>query len=107
MSESLKFHPDFKDLQGYVEQAAGKSGIVIQDSTDALLLLSGQLGRLAKVIRIESGLAFHTGSEVSRVADELVGLLHSVINLANFSGIDLEEAFRSREKRLEEENGSR
>lgn len=96
----LNQHPDLQDFQAYVKRAAERNGSGIRDSTDALMLLVGQLGRLAKAVRKDTGVAVRTGSKIPTVAEELAGLLYRVANLANYLGIDLEEAFRNREKRF-------
>lgn len=96
----LNQYKDLKSLQEYVKRAAGINGAEAQNPIDALLLLVGQLGLLAKAIRKDSGVVVRTDSKIPTVADELAGLLYYVANLANYSGIDLEGAFGDREKRF-------
>lgn len=102
MSERLRLNQDlkFRDLQEYVKKANERDGSVARDPIDTILLLVEQLGRLAKAVRKDKGIAMHAGSEMPAVENELAGLLYYVVSTANYFGLDLEKAFRNRERRF-------
>ena len=99
MSERLKlrYQPDLGDFQEYVKKVM--EGSQQGDMVDDMLLLSEYLGRLAKAARVRVGLSYRAGSKIPEADDALAGLFFHTVNLANRLGIDLEVAFRSREKR--------
>jgi len=100
MRERLRLNrqPTLEDFQKYVRKVMDASGQEA-DRVDQVLLLSEHLGRLAKAMRVDAGLFYHKGSQIPKADDALAGLLFSTFNLANRLGIDLEAAFRARERR--------
>lgn len=94
----LKRQPDLGDFQEYVQKVMESSGQQ-GDRVDDMLLLSEHLGRLAKAMRVRVGLSYRAESQIPKADDVLSGLLFYSVNLANNLGIDLEAAFRAREKR--------
>ncbi len=98
MAERLPRQPELKDFQEYVQKATERNG-QSEDTVGNLILLSEQLGYLAKAIRKRVGIAYDADSKIPKIDEALAGVFFSTLNLANHLGIDLEVAFRAREKR--------
>lgn len=95
---TLNGQPKLRDFQEYVHKVSDASGQEI-DRIEEMLLLSEHLGRLAKATRVAAGLSYHEGSQIPKADDALAGLFFHTVNMANRLGIDLETAFRARERR--------
>ena len=87
-----------RDLQSYYGRMAAQRGFERETAQDTMLLLTEEVGELARAIRKSVGLAraeasgTETGAEL---ADVVLYLLH----LANIVGVDLADAVREKEQR--------
>jgi hypothetical protein len=71
-----------RDLQGYYERAAASRGFDRESAQDAMLLLTEEVGELARAIRKYAGLA-RAGSEPGDPATELADVQLYILHLAN------------------------
>lgn len=85
-------------LQAYYQTAAGRRGWSQESPKDALLLLTEELGELARAIRKREGLARHHGEEATDIGLELADVQLYVVHLANVLGLDLSSAVTAKER---------
>lgn len=99
MGLELKNNPTLKDLQDYVLQMKQERGFNTTDKFYECCLFAEECGEVISAIRKNSkGGSIGTGSKVGQVAEELADVLIYLCSLANMHGIDLEKAFREKEK---------
>ena len=84
-------------LQDYYRTAAARRGWSGESARDTLLLLTEEMGELARAIRKNEGLARHHGEDVSDVAGELADVQLYLVHLANSLGLDLSHAVTAKE----------
>lgn len=86
-------------LQAYVAEKVRERGFEDESLRDAVLLLVEEIGELAKATRCEMGLKVNAADPLSRksVQHELADCLVYLLDIANLSGVDLEEALREKE----------
>lgn len=96
--EEIRAGACLADIQLYVAQLEAERGFADQSATQKCLLLGEELGELFKAVRAQEGLPLDANSAVSSIAEELADLLIYVCAIANRYGIDLENAFRAKER---------
>jgi len=94
----LKHDPTLSDYQSYVNQLEKERGFSDQSTIDKCLLLGEEVGELFKAVRKTEGLAMDSNSAVTEVGDELTDIFIYLCAIANRKNIDLEKAFRAKEK---------
>ena len=87
-------------LQRYVEETAAGRGFARQNGPQKCLILGEEVGELFKAVRALEGIPVGRHSRIPDVADELADVLLYVCSVANYYGVDLEKAFRSKDKVL-------
>ena len=93
----LKEKPCLKDFQQYIMDMEKERGM----QTDILhycLLMGEEVGELFKAIRKNENHQIDNDSKVGSIEEELADVFMFVCALANTYNIDLEEAFRNKEK---------
>lgn len=85
-------------LQTYYRTAAVRRGWDDESARDTLLLLTEELGELARAIRKRDGLARHQASADSDVAGELADVQLYLVHLANALELDLSGAVTAKER---------
>lgn len=85
-------------LQTYYRTAAVRRGWDDETARDTLLLLTEELGELARAIRKSEGLARHQASADSDVAGELADVQLYLVHLANALQLDLSGAVTAKER---------
>lgn len=95
----LKPSPTLTELQKYVADIVKTRGFSEESLTDVALLLVEEVGELARAIRVETGLKLPLErlKSVKSLDSELADCLVYLIDLANLSNIDLEQALREKE----------
>ena len=63
-----------------------------ENALETMLLLTEELGELARGVRQEQGLARDGGYQDSNIAEEISDVLLYLVHLANYLGIDLAAA---------------
>lgn len=86
-----------KALQMYYDRAALARGWAEESPVDCMLLLTEEVGELARSVRHAVGLARHGSGDVDNPAGELADVQLYVVHLANVLGIDLASAVTAKE----------
>ncbi|NOZ35467.1 MAG: RS21-C6 protein [Chlorobi bacterium] len=91
--------PTLKDLQDYIKTVADERGWDKNNHLEIFLLLSEEMGELAKAIRNKIGLYSEKNKESNKEELELefADVLNYLFDLANCFNINLEEAFRKKD----------
>ena len=95
----LTNNPSLFDFQKYVSELEKERGFASQTIIDKCLLLGEEVGELFKAIRKTEGLLIDTNSQFTEIGDELTDVFIYLCAIANRKGIDLEEAFRTKEEK--------
>lgn len=96
----LPKNPTLPQFQQYVKQVCAERGWDKTNHLELFLLLSEEVGELAKAIRYHNGLFSETTNQPKKydLEGEFADVLSYLLDLANHFGIDLEKAFRQKEK---------
>lgn len=91
--------PTLKDLQLYVDAICKERGWVKDTYAEKFLLFTEEIGELAKAIRQTQGL-YQEGARHKRfeLEEEFADVLSYLLDLANYFQVDLEQAFREKER---------
>lgn len=84
-------------LQLYYERAAGRRGWSGESAQDTLLLMTEEMGELARAVRKSVGLARDGDWEGQDVAEELADVQLYLVHLATVLGVDLAQAVTDKE----------
>ena len=95
-----------KELQKYYKQKAKERGFSKETPQDIVLLLTEELGELARAIRKKMGIKINAKTRVPELEEELADIFIYTIHLANQLGIDLQEAFEKKEEENEKRKWS-
>ena len=95
----LPEYPTLKDLQQYLAAVCQERGWTKDTPTEKFMLFVEEVGELAKAMRKTAGLYDETAKrqEVS-LKEEFADVLSYLLDLANCHGVDLEAAFRAKER---------
>ncbi len=85
-------------LQRYIEEAAKVRGFDKQNALQKCLILGEEVGELFKAVRKEEKMPIGLHSKVGTIEEELADVLMYVCTIASYYGVDLEEAFRAKDK---------
>ena len=96
---TLKKKPSLPDFQRYVTELEHERGFINQSTIDKCLLLGEEVGELFKAIRKSEGLLVDANSTFTEIGDELADIFIYLCAIANRKGIDLEDAFRTKEEK--------
>ncbi len=94
----LPKNPTLNDYQSYVIQLEKERGFFDQSVKDKSLMLGEEVGELFKAIRKQEGIKIDENSHVSPVEEELADVFIFLCSIANRYHINLEKAFRDKEK---------
>lgn len=86
-----------KALQTYYHRVASARGWSSEGAAECMLLLTEEVGELARSVRHYVGLSRHGADESENAADELADVQLYVVHLANVLGIDLGNAVTQKE----------
>jgi NTP pyrophosphatase (non-canonical NTP hydrolase) len=95
-----------RDLQAYYERVAEDRGFDQESAQDTMLLLTEEVGELARAVRKSLGLA-RSGTEQTDAAEELADVQLYLLHLANVVGVDLATAVRDKERLNDQRYGRR
>ncbi len=87
-----------KKLQDYYKIKAEERGFSNETAQDVLLLMTEELGELARAIRKNTGIKIDNKSKVYEIEEELADVLIYILHLSNILGIDINKAFWDKEK---------
>ncbi len=85
-------------LQRYIEREAKRRGFGHQTPLQKCLILGEEMGELFKAIRKEEKMPIGEHSKVGTISEELADVLMYVCTIASYYGVDLEQAFRAKDK---------
>jgi NTP pyrophosphatase (non-canonical NTP hydrolase) len=85
-------------LQRYIEREAKKRGFGDQTPLQKCLILGEEVGELFKAVRKEEKMPIGEHSKVGTISEELADVLMYVCTIASYYGVDLEKAFRDKDK---------
>jgi len=91
------------EIQKYYKQKTEERGFADETAQDALLLMTEELGELARAIRKNVGIKTDNKEKIYAIEEELADIFIYLLHLSNILGLDLEEAFWKKEN----ENDSR
>lgn len=86
-------------LQEYYRRIASVRGYEAETPQDTMLLLTEEVGELARAVRKRVGLQRAGGFRDESAADELADVQLYVLHLANVLGVSLDEAVTQKERR--------
>jgi NTP pyrophosphatase (non-canonical NTP hydrolase) len=87
----------FDPLQRYYSRVSEQRGYSSETPQDAMLLLTEEVGELARAVRKSLGLARSSGYAKESIAEELADVQLYLVHLANISDIRLGEAVTHKE----------
>ncbi|HEX3568152.1 MAG TPA: MazG nucleotide pyrophosphohydrolase domain-containing protein [Candidatus Saccharimonadales bacterium] len=90
--------PTLRDVQNYVQATIVYRGFDKESLQDKFIMLTEEVGELAKALRKQNGVKTATDSKVGAVDHEAADVLWLLICVCNKLGIDLEKALRSKEE---------
>jgi NTP pyrophosphatase (non-canonical NTP hydrolase) len=92
--------PTLKDLQIHIKRTGEERGWDKNNHLEIFLLLAEEVGELAKAIRNRTGLYAedHVQNKRDELEEEFADVLNYLFDLANCFDIDLEKAFRLKDK---------
>ena len=95
----LTAEPTLRVLQEYLAAVCQERGWTKDSPSEKFVLFIEEVGELAKAIRKRSGL-YHEAAKTQTFAleEEFADVLSYLLDLANCYGVDLESAFRAKEK---------
>lgn len=90
--------PTLSDLQLHIKEICAQRGWDKNNHLEIFLLLTEEIGELAKAIRNHSGL-YQEEKQKKRFAleEEFADVFSYLLDLANYFDIDLEQAYRKKE----------
>jgi NTP pyrophosphatase (non-canonical NTP hydrolase) len=103
---SLEANPKMEDFQKYIKDMMAERGFDKNNIFQQMLLLSEEIGELAKAVRKAENLDVESAKEAGygSVQDELADVLMYILSVANNYDIDLEQAFRKKEEQNKTRN---
>jgi NTP pyrophosphatase (non-canonical NTP hydrolase) len=95
----LAEHPTLNDLQKYMDEVCKERGWVKDTYAEKFLLFTEEVGELAKAMRKAVGLYQEKAKQKNtELEEEFADVLSYLLDLANCFQIDLEKAFREKER---------
>ncbi len=85
------------ELQKYYQQKAEERGFGDETAQDTLLLMTEELGELARAVRKNAGIKIDDKSKIYAIEEELADIQIYLLHLSNILGINLEESFWKKE----------
>lgn len=95
----LPEHPTLPALQQYLDAVCKERGWTKDSYAEKFLLFTEEVGELAKAIRNTQGLYQEKVKQQKlELEEEFADVLSYLLDLANFFEVDLEKAFREKER---------
>ena len=95
----LPAHPTLPDLQRYMDEICKERGWTKDGYAEKFLLFTEEVGELAKAIRKTQGLYQEKARQKHfELEEEFADVLSYLLDLANYFQVDLETAFREKER---------
>ena len=95
----LPEHPTLPALQRYMDETCKERGWTKDSYAEKFLLFTEEVGELAKAIRKTQGLYQEQARQKRfELEEEFADVLSYLLDLANYFQVDLEQAFREKER---------
>lgn len=94
----LKPDPTLPDIQEYIAAMVKRRGFDKETVQDSFILLTEEVGELAKEIRKLHGVKMASDSAKLKLEHEVADVLMMLICVCNGLGLDLEQALRTKEE---------
>ncbi len=94
----LKRQPTLKDFQQYVRDLVGKRGFENDNIPEIFMLLSEEIGEMAKAARKRINMKTDDNSHKPDLELEIADVFIYVLDICNHFDVDLEKAFRDKEE---------
>jgi NTP pyrophosphatase (non-canonical NTP hydrolase) len=95
----LSTHPTLPELQRYMDEVCKERGWTKDSYAEKFLLFTEEVGELAKAIRKTQGLYQEKAKQKHlELEEEFADVLSYLLDLANYFQVDLETAFRQKER---------
>ena len=94
MIQTLKENPQLSDFQEHIKSVCKEFGWANNNHLEIFLLFSEEVGELAKAIRKQTEL--HSKTVDSNIEEEIADVFNYLLDIANYFGIDLEQAYRNK-----------
>lgn len=91
-----------KRIQGYIWQMNIDRGFNLEDPAKKMLMLTEEVGEVARAIRKLSGMKFDDATNQSNLAEELADVFIILLGLASLTNIDLAESVKLKEEKNQE-----
>lgn len=98
LMKSIKNNFSLSDLQKYVKEMVVKRGFQDETIPEIFMLLTEEIGELAKAARKANGMKCDSNSKVKELSHEFADVLNYLAILANKFDINLEQAFKEKER---------
>jgi len=95
---NLPKNPKIQDFQKYVKKMETERGFADEPILQKCLLIGEEIGELFKAIRKQDGIKTDINSQKYYIDQELADVFIYLCEIANRYDIDLEKAFRDKEK---------
>ena len=92
---------DLKEIQKYIWQKNIDRGFAEEGAEKKMLMLTEEVGELAKAIREHIGMGFSSTTSKSEAAEEIADVLIITLGLASKLGIDIHQALLDKESKNE------
>ena len=97
--DKLNANASLKDLQIYTKKMVEARGFSDETPQDIMLLLTEELGELAKEVRKSTNIKMDINSSRTQNLDkEIADVFNYILALCNVTNIDLFEAYKSKEE---------
>ena len=90
-------HKTIKELQKYYAEKSKERGFDKETAQDILLLMTEEVGELARAIRKHKRIKIDEKANVYPIEEELADILIYLLHLSNILGLDLEDSFWKKE----------
>ncbi len=87
------------DLQDYIWKMNQERGFNLEDPSMKLLMLTEEVGELAKALRKTVGLSFSKTTQTKEVEEELADVLIVLLGLSSLLQVDLADATDKKESK--------
>ena len=95
----LPSKPTLQDYQKYIAEMMKQRGFDKNSIVEEMLIMTEEVGELAKVVRKAHGMHIDKNSVQSTASEELADVFSFVLSISNYLGVDLEQAFRDKQEK--------
>ena len=94
----LRQNPTLRDFQEYVVKLVEERGFNKENAPEIFMLFLEECGEMAKAARKRQNMKIDKNSEEFNLELEIADVFIYLLDICNHFGVDLEEAFRTKEE---------